>query len=134
MNSFGVCLGMSGVTGAALWESSCINRSLSALSDVLGALAERRPHVPYRNSKLTHLLQDAIGESRSTVKHHYFTHEDCETLVPYSVSKILSSSVHSENMDKDKPYIFICMNFGHVFYNRTTSFEKKKYISGKYKI
>lgn len=54
-------LGMSGVTGAALWESSCINRSLSALSDVLGALAEQRPHVPYRNSKLTHLLQDAIG-------------------------------------------------------------------------
>ncbi|XP_056151132.1 kinesin-like protein KIF25 [Lampris incognitus] len=55
------CVGMSGVTGPALWESSCINRSLSALSDVLGALAEQRPHVPYRNSKLTHLLQDAIG-------------------------------------------------------------------------
>ncbi|XP_065112775.1 kinesin-like protein KIF25 [Paramisgurnus dabryanus] len=55
------CVGMSGVSGAALWESSCINRSLSALSDVLGALAEQRPHVPYRNSKLTHLLQDAIG-------------------------------------------------------------------------
>lgn len=53
---------MSGVSGAALWESSCINRSLSALSDVLGALAEHRPHIPYRNSKLTHLLQDAIGE------------------------------------------------------------------------
>ncbi|XP_070782499.1 kinesin-like protein KIF25 [Enoplosus armatus] len=55
------CVGMSGVSGAALWEVSCINRSLSALSDVLGALAEKRPHVPYRNSKLTHLLQDAIG-------------------------------------------------------------------------
>ncbi|XP_029903291.1 kinesin-like protein KIF25 [Myripristis murdjan] len=55
------CVGMSGVSGAALWETSCINRSLSALSDVLGALAEQRPHVPYRNSKLTHLLQDAIG-------------------------------------------------------------------------
>ncbi|XP_051264617.1 kinesin-like protein KIF25 [Dicentrarchus labrax] len=55
------CVGMSGVSGAALWEVSCINRSLSALSDVLGALAEQRPHVPYRNSKLTHLLQDAIG-------------------------------------------------------------------------
>lgn len=52
---------MSGVSGAALWEASCINRSLSALSDVLGSLAEQRPHVPYRNSKLTHLLQDAIG-------------------------------------------------------------------------
>ncbi|XP_038127079.1 kinesin-like protein KIF25 isoform X1 [Cyprinodon tularosa] len=55
------CVGMTGVSGAALWEVSCINRSLSALSDVLGALAEQRPHVPYRNSKLTHLLQDAIG-------------------------------------------------------------------------
>ncbi|XP_018550041.1 kinesin-like protein KIF25 [Lates calcarifer] len=55
------CVGMSGVSGAALWEVSCINRSLSALSDVLGALAEQRPHVPYRNSKLTHLLQDSIG-------------------------------------------------------------------------
>nr|XP_046229600.1 kinesin-like protein KIF25 isoform X2 [Scatophagus argus] len=55
------CVGMSGVSGAALWEVSCINRSLSALSDVLSALAEQRPHVPYRNSKLTHLLQDAIG-------------------------------------------------------------------------
>ncbi|XP_064411965.1 kinesin-like protein KIF25 isoform X2 [Latimeria chalumnae] len=55
------CVGMSGVTGAALRETSFINRSLSALSDVLGALAEQRPHIPYRNSKLTHLLQDSIG-------------------------------------------------------------------------
>ncbi|XP_038059774.1 kinesin-like protein KIF25 isoform X2 [Patiria miniata] len=55
------CVGMSGVTGAALRETSHINRSLSALSDVLAALAEGRSHVPYRNSRLTHLLQDSIG-------------------------------------------------------------------------
>nr|XP_061806438.1 kinesin-like protein KIF25 [Nerophis lumbriciformis] len=55
------CVDMTGVSGGALWEVSCINRSLSALSDVLAALAEQRPHVPYRNSKLTHLLQDVIG-------------------------------------------------------------------------
>nr|XP_015200489.1 PREDICTED: kinesin-like protein KIF25 isoform X4 [Lepisosteus oculatus] len=55
------CVGMSGVTGAALRETSFINRSLSALSDVLGALSEHRPHIPYRNSRLTHLLQDSIG-------------------------------------------------------------------------
>ncbi|XP_061668210.1 kinesin-like protein KIF25 [Syngnathoides biaculeatus] len=55
------CVDMTGVSGAALWEVSCINRSLSALSDVLSALAERRPHVPYRNSKLTQLLRGAIG-------------------------------------------------------------------------
>lgn len=55
-------LGMSGVTGAALRETSFINRSLSALADVLGAIAEQRSHVPYRNSKLTHLLQDSVGK------------------------------------------------------------------------
>ncbi|KFV72149.1 Kinesin-like KIF25, partial [Struthio camelus australis] len=55
------CVGMSGVTGAALRETSFINRSLSALADVLGAIAEQRSHIPYRNSKLTHLLQDAVG-------------------------------------------------------------------------
>ncbi|XP_014650850.1 PREDICTED: kinesin-like protein KIF25 [Ceratotherium simum simum] len=55
------CAGVSGVTGVALRETSSINRSLAALADVLGALSERRGHVPYRNSKLTHLLQDALG-------------------------------------------------------------------------
>uniref|UniRef100_UPI004038A7E4 kinesin-like protein KIF25 n=1 Tax=Callospermophilus lateralis TaxID=76772 RepID=UPI004038A7E4 len=55
------CEGASGVTGLALRETSFINRSLAALADVLGALSECRGHVPYRNSKLTHLLQDTIG-------------------------------------------------------------------------
>ncbi|XP_065838084.1 kinesin-like protein KIF25 isoform X2 [Oscarella lobularis] len=55
------CVGMSGVRGSALRESSYINRSLSALADVLGALAESSSHIPYRNSKLTYLLQDSIG-------------------------------------------------------------------------
>ncbi|XP_015413852.1 PREDICTED: kinesin-like protein KIF25 [Myotis davidii] len=53
--------GASGARGPALREASFINRSLAALADVLGALAARRAHVPFRNSKLTHLLQDALG-------------------------------------------------------------------------
>lgn len=36
--------------------------SLSALADVLGALSEHRSHIPYRNTRLTHMLQDTIGE------------------------------------------------------------------------
>lgn len=55
------CVGMSGVKGQALRETANINKSLSALADVLGALAEHRTHVPYRNTRLTHLLQDSIG-------------------------------------------------------------------------
>ncbi|XP_028414826.1 kinesin-like protein KIF25 [Dendronephthya gigantea] len=55
------CVGLSGVTGSALRETSFINKSLSALADVLGALAGHRSHIPYRNTKLTHVLQDTIG-------------------------------------------------------------------------
>lgn len=55
------CVGMSGVTGAALRETSHINKSLSALADVLGALSEQRSHIPYRNTRLTHMLSDTIG-------------------------------------------------------------------------
>ena len=42
--------------------------SLSALADVLGALAERRSHIPYRNTKLTHVLQDTIGKCLSNTR------------------------------------------------------------------
>lgn len=63
---------MSGVTGAGLRETSFINRSLSALADVLGAISEHRSHVPYRNSKLTHLLQDSIGDYSLCYIFHLF--------------------------------------------------------------
>jgi len=47
--------------GERLREAQHINRSLSALADVLWAKERRVGHVPYRNSKLTQLLQDALG-------------------------------------------------------------------------
>eukprot|EP00405_Crypthecodinium_cohnii_P037143 CAMPEP_0206541874 /NCGR_PEP_ID=MMETSP0325_2-20121206/9858_1 /ASSEMBLY_ACC=CAM_ASM_000347 /TAXON_ID=2866 /ORGANISM="Crypthecodinium cohnii, Strain Seligo" /LENGTH=1313 /DNA_ID=CAMNT_0054039867 /DNA_START=63 /DNA_END=4004 /DNA_ORIENTATION=+ len=47
--------------GDRLKEAQHINRSLSALADVISAKERRVAHVPYRNSKLTHLLQDALG-------------------------------------------------------------------------
>mmetsp|Transcript_37871 Transcript_37871/g.69074 ORF Transcript_37871/g.69074 Transcript_37871/m.69074 type:complete len:864 (+) Transcript_37871:77-2668(+) len=48
--------------GQQMKEANCINRSLSALADVLYSLGEgNTTHVPYRNSKLTTLMQDALG-------------------------------------------------------------------------
>ncbi|XP_050364601.1 kinesin-like protein KIN-14I [Argentina anserina] len=55
------------VTGDRLKEAQHINRSLSALGDVIASLAQKNPHVPYRNSKLTQLLQDSLGGQAKTL-------------------------------------------------------------------
>lgn len=50
------------VTGDRLKEAQHINKSLSALGDVISSLSQKNAHVPYRNSKLTQLLQDSLGK------------------------------------------------------------------------
>uniref|UniRef100_A0A8C5GCN4 Kinesin-like protein n=1 Tax=Gouania willdenowi TaxID=441366 RepID=A0A8C5GCN4_GOUWI len=51
-----------GAAGAVLDEAKNINKSLSALGNVISALAEgTKSHVPYRDSKMTRILQDSLG-------------------------------------------------------------------------
>lgn len=51
-----------GATGQTLDEGRAINLSLSALGDVIAALRRKKGHVPYRNSKLTQILRDSLGD------------------------------------------------------------------------
>ncbi|KAB2038895.1 hypothetical protein ERO13_D03G151400v2 [Gossypium hirsutum] len=54
-------------TGDRLREAQHINKSLSALGDVIFALAQKNSHVPYRNSKLTQVLQSSLGGQAKTL-------------------------------------------------------------------
>lgn len=54
-------------TGDRLREAQHINKSLSALGDVIFALAQKSSHVPYRNSKLTQVLQSSLGGQAKTI-------------------------------------------------------------------
>jgi len=54
-------VGKSEVSGQGLKEAAAINKSLSALGMVFQALGEGQPHIPYKNSVLTHALSDCLG-------------------------------------------------------------------------
>jgi kinesin family member 17 len=57
-----------GATGDRLKEATKINLSLSALGNVISALVDgKSTHVPYRDSKLTRLLQDSLGGNTKTI-------------------------------------------------------------------
>ncbi|KAH7840640.1 hypothetical protein Vadar_019576 [Vaccinium darrowii] len=59
-----------GAEGIVLEEAKTINKSLSALGNVINALTSGTPskanHIPYRDSKLTRILQDALGGNSRT--------------------------------------------------------------------
>ena len=57
-----------GATGSTLKEGISINKGLLALGNVISALTEegKKGHVPYRDSKLTRILQDSLGGNSRT--------------------------------------------------------------------
>nr|GEX10608.1 kinesin-like protein KIN-14S [Tanacetum cinerariifolium] len=59
--------GKTGAQGDRLKEANNINKSLSELRNVISALASKASHIPYRNSKLTHVLQGSLGGDSKTL-------------------------------------------------------------------
>ncbi|KAL4376090.1 hypothetical protein GQ457_02G012940 [Hibiscus cannabinus] len=57
----------SGSVGGQLKEAQSINKSLSALGDVISALSSGSQHIPYRNHKLTMLMSDSLGGNAKTL-------------------------------------------------------------------
>jgi len=59
---------VTGATGKRLEECKSINQSLSALGNVISALTDlkKRSHIPYRDSKLTRILEDSLGGNCKT--------------------------------------------------------------------
>ena len=59
---------VTGATGNRLEESKSINKSLSCLGNVIAALTDKkfRTHMPYRDSKLTRILEDSLGGNCKT--------------------------------------------------------------------
>jgi kinesin family protein 11 len=61
------CVGRSGVDKTRATEAGNINKSLLTLGRVITALVDRSTYVPYRDSKLTRLLQESLGGRSKTV-------------------------------------------------------------------
>lgn len=65
-----------GASAERLKEAQNINKSLSALGDVISALSEGEKFIPYRNNKLTQVMQDSLGGNAKTLMFVNFSPAD----------------------------------------------------------
>ncbi|XP_009317140.1 PREDICTED: kinesin-like protein KIFC3 [Pygoscelis adeliae] len=135
-------------------EAQHINKSLSALGDVIYALRSRQGHVPFRNSKLTYLLQDSLsGDSKTLMMVQVSPAEKntSETLCslkfaervrsvelgPISRKAELASWPSQEQLEGDSPGTAAPSGRGHPssspgqLSGRATSIRRKLQTSGK---
>eukprot|EP00047_Mylnosiga_fluctuans_P024213 m.155935 g.155935 ORF g.155935 m.155935 type:complete len:166 (+) comp9799_c0_seq4:2675-3172(+) len=73
-------------TGQRLIEAAAINKSLTSLGQVFSALKANQTHIPYRNCKLTHLLQDSLGGDAKTCM--FVNVSPAESNLPETVSTL----------------------------------------------
>ncbi|XP_022753510.1 kinesin-like protein KIN-14T isoform X2 [Durio zibethinus] len=80
--------------GRRLDEGKAINLSLSALGDVIHALQRKKTHIPYRNSKLTQVLKDSLGEGSKTLMLVHVSPKEgdlCETICSLNFAERVKS-------------------------------------------
>ncbi|GJN05030.1 hypothetical protein PR202_ga22625 [Eleusine coracana subsp. coracana] len=93
-----------GASGLTMDEGKTINLSLSALGDVIAALRRKRSHVPYRNSKLTQILSDSLGDGSKVlmVVHISPSEEDVsETVCSLSFAERARSIKSNKDVSED---------------------------------
>ncbi|XP_046374455.2 kinesin-like protein KIF22 isoform X1 [Haliotis rufescens] len=88
-----------GNKGIRLKESGAINKSLFSLGEVVDAINSGLPRIPYRNSKLTRLLQDSIGGSCHSImitniapEEHYYYDTYCTLNFASKSKKIVNTN------------------------------------------
>jgi kinesin family protein 5 len=94
-------VGKTGATGQTLEEAKKINQSLSALGNCIHSLTDpkKNKHVPYRDSKLTHVLKESLGGNTKTCMliacspHEYNVEETISTLKFGQRAKTIKNSV-----------------------------------------
>ncbi|XP_078388107.1 kinesin-like protein KIF18B [Cetorhinus maximus] len=106
--------------GARFREGANINRSLLALGNVINSLADnkaKKPHIPYRDSKLTRLLKDSLGGNCrtvmiATVSPSAISYEDTYNTLKYANrAKDIKSSLKSNVVSLDchiSKYAAVC--------------------------
>ena len=101
MNLFFVLqVSKTGAEGTVLDEAKNINKSLSALGNVISALADgNKSHIPYRDSKLTRILQESLGGNART------------TIVTCCSPASFNESETKSTLDFGRRFVFYSMHY-----------------------
>lgn len=96
-----------GASAEQLKEAQSINKSLSALGDVISALSSEQQFIPYRNNKLTLLMQDSLGGNAKTLMFvnispaDYNTDETITSLTYASRVKLITNDAQKNADNKE---------------------------------
>jgi len=101
-------IGKSGVKGDAQKEAIEINKSLTALGDVMMAITSHAKMIPYRNHKLTQLMQDSLGGTAKTLMFVNVspassnTDETVQSLKYASRARCIENDVHTNGANRSQ--------------------------------